>query len=116
MRDHPSDRVDLRSDTVTQPTLPMREAMANAAVGDDVWGDDPTVIELQNMVADMLGKEASIFVPSGTMSNNVAIKTQTNHGDEIVTHRQSHIYLWESGAYASLALSLIHISEPTRPY
>ncbi len=103
MRDYPSDRVDLRSDTVTQPTLPMREAMANAAVGDDVWGDDPTVIELQNMVADMLGKEASIFVPSGTMSNNVAIKTQTNHGDEIVTHRQSHIYLWESGAYASLA-------------
>ena len=103
MRHFPGDRVDLRSDTVTQPTPLMREAMAKAAVGDDVWGDDPTVIQLQNMVARMLGKEASIFVPSGTMSNNVAIKTQTNHGDEIVTHRKSHIYLWESGAYASLA-------------
>ncbi len=103
MRDFPGDRVDLRSDTVTQPTPPMREAMAKAVVGDDVWGDDPTVIRLQNMVAGMLGKEAAIFVPSGTMSNNVAIKSQTNHGDEIVTHRDSHIYLWESGAYASLA-------------
>tara|TARA_B100001113_G_scaffold192721_1_gene157997 strand:- start:1093 stop:2073 length:981 start_codon:yes stop_codon:yes gene_type:complete len=81
----------------------MREAMAKAAVGDDVWGDDPTVIQLQKMVAEMLGKETALFVPSGTMSNNVAIKTQTNHGDEIVTHRNSHIYLWESGAYASLA-------------
>jgi len=103
MREYPGDRVDLRSDTVTQPTPAMREAMAKASVGDDVWGDDPTVIQLQNLVAGMLGKEASIFVPSGTMSNNVAIKTQTNHGDEIVTHRKSHIYLWESGAYASLA-------------
>jgi len=103
MRDYPGDRVDLRSDTVTQPTPPMREAMAKATVGDDVWGDDPTVIQLQNMVSGMLGKEAAIFVPSGTMSNNVAIKSQTNHGDEIVTHRKSHIYLWESGAYASLA-------------
>ena len=103
MRHYSSDRVDLRSDTVTQPTPPMREAMAKAVVGDDVWGDDPTVIKLQNMVADMLGKETSLFVPSGTMSNNMAIKTQTNHGDEIVTHRKSHIYLWESAAYASLA-------------
>ena len=103
MRDYPGDRVDLRSDTGTQPTPPMREAMAKAAVGDDVWGDDPTVIQLQEMVAGMLGQEAALFVPSGTMSNNVAIKSQTNHGDEIVTHRKSHIYLWESGAYASLA-------------
>ena len=103
MRDYPGDRVDLRSDTVTQPTPPMREAMAGARVGDDVWGDDPTVIQLQEMVAEMLGKEESLFVPSGTMSNTIAIKTQTNHGDEIVTHRHSHIYLWESGAYASVA-------------
>jgi len=103
MRDYPGDRVALRSATVTQPTAPMREAMAKAVVGDDVWGDDPTVIQLQNMVAGMLGKEAALFVPSGTMSNNIAIKSQTNHGDEIVTHRKSHIYLWESGAYASLA-------------
>jgi len=103
MRDYPGDRVDLRSDTVTQPTPSMREAMARAVVGDDVLGDDLTVIELQNRVAGLLGKEAALFVPSGTMSNNVAIKSQTNHGDEIVTHRKSHIYLWESGAYASLA-------------
>ena len=103
MREYPGDRVDLRSDTVTQPTPPMREAMSKAAVGDDVWRDDPTVIQLQEMVAGMLGKDAALFVPSGTMSNNIAIKSQTNHGDEIVTHRNSHIYLWESGAYASLA-------------
>ena len=68
MKDYPGDRVDLRSDTVTQPTTPMREAMAAARVGDDVWGDDPTVIQLQQMVAEMLGKEESLFVPSGTMS------------------------------------------------
>ena len=103
MREYPGDRVDLRSDTVTQPTPPMREAMSKAAVGDDVWEDDPTVIQLQEMVAGMLGKDAALYVPSGTMSNNIAIKSQTNHGDEIVTHRNSHIYLWESGAYASLA-------------
>ena len=77
MREYPSDRIDLRSDTVTQPTQAMREAMAAAVVGDDVLGDDPTVIELQNRVAEMLGKEAALFVPSGTMSNAVAIKTQT---------------------------------------
>ena len=79
MRDYPGDRVDLRSDTVTQPTPPMREAMAGAKVGDDVWGDDPTVIQLQEMVAEILGKEESLFVPSGTMSNTIAIKAQTNH-------------------------------------
>ena len=91
MRDYPGDRVDLRSDTVTQPTPAMREAMSKAAVGDDVLGDDPTVIELQNRIAEMLGKEAALFVPSGTMSNALAIKTQTRPGDEILTHRKSHI-------------------------
>ncbi|MEE3269692.1 MAG: GntG family PLP-dependent aldolase [Candidatus Thermoplasmatota archaeon] len=103
MRDYPSDRVDLRSDTVTQPTQDMRKAMATATVGDDVLGDDPTVIELQNRVAQMLGKDAALFVPSGTMSNAVAIKTQTRPGDEIVTHRKSHIYMYEAGGYAVLA-------------
>ena len=111
MRDYPGDRVDLRSDTVTQPTPPMREAMAGAKVGDDVWGDDPTVIQLQEMVAEILGKEESLFVPSGSMSNTIAIKAQTNHGDEIVTHRNSHIYLWESGAYA---VSYTHLTLPTK--
>ena len=77
MRDYPSDRVDLRSDTVTQPTRAMRDAMAIADVGDDVLGDDPTVIELQNRISELLGKEAALFVPSGTMSNAVAIKTHT---------------------------------------
>jgi len=66
-------------------------------------GDDPTVIDLQDRLAQMLGKEAALFVPSGTMSNTVAIKAQTRHGDEIVTHRKSHIYLYESGGYAALA-------------
>ena len=103
MRDYPGDRVDLRSDTVTQPTPGMREAMARAVVGDDVLGDDLTVIELQSRVAGLLGKEAALFVPSGTMSNAVAIKAQTRHGDELVAHRKSHIYLYEAGGYAALA-------------
>ena len=103
MRDYPGDRVDLRSDTVTQPTPGMREAMANAILGDDVLGDDSTVAELQKRLAAMLGKEAALFVPSGTMSNTVAINSQTRHGDEIVAHRKSHIYLYEAGAYAALA-------------
>ena len=103
MRHYPGDRVDLRSDTITQPTPDMMEAMASASVGDDVLGDDPTVIELQNRLARMLDKQAALFVPSGTMSNTVAIKAQTRHGDEIVAHKKSHIYLYESGGYAALA-------------
>ena len=75
-----SDRVDLRSDTVTQPTPGMRIAMAEAEVGDDVLGDDPTVIELQNRIADLTGKDAALFVPSGTMSNAIAIRAQTSQG------------------------------------
>ena len=76
MHEYPSDRVDLRSDTVTQPTADMRIAMQNALVGDDVLGDDPTVIELQNKISNMLGKEAALFVSSGTMSNAVAIRAR----------------------------------------
>ncbi len=95
--------VDLRSDTVTQPTVEMREAIANAGVGDDVLGDDPTVIKLQEMIANMLGKEAALYVPSGTMSNAVAIRTHTQPGDEIITERFSHIYLYEGGGYAALS-------------
>ncbi len=103
MRDYPGGRIDLRSDTVTQPVPAMREVMANAIVGDDVLGDDPTVIELQNRIAKMLGKEAALFVPSGTMSNAIAIKSQTKPGDEIIAHKKSHIYNYEGGGYASLA-------------
>jgi len=103
MRHYPSDRVDLRSDTVTQPTSEMRKIMSSAIVGDDVLGDDSTVNELQEYIARILGKEAALFVPSGTMSNAIAIKSQTKPGDEIVTHKKSHIYLYEGGGYASLA-------------
>ena len=103
MRHYPSDRVDLRSDTVTQPTSEMRKIMSSAIVGDDVLGDDSTVNELQEYIARILDKEAALFVPSGTMSNAIAIKSQTKPGDEIVTHKKSHIYLYEGGGYASLA-------------
>ena len=103
MREYDSDRVDLRSDTVTQPTAKMREAMSTAVVGDDVLGDDPTVIELQDHLAHMLGKEAGLFVSSGTMSNAVAIRTHTNPGDEIITESSSHIYIYEGGGYAALS-------------
>ena len=85
MREYPGDRVDLRSDTVTQPTPAMREAMSQATVGDDVLGDDPTVIELQDRMAAMLGKESALFVPSGTMCNATAIRAQTEPGDEILS-------------------------------
>jgi threonine aldolase len=81
--------IDLRSDTVTKPSPAMREAMASAEVGDDVYGEDPTVIRLQGKVASMLGKEAALFVPSGVMANQIAIKIQTQPGDEvIVAYRQ----------------------------
>ena len=103
MREYDSDRVDVRSDTVTQPTAAMREAIHGAAVGDDVLGDDPTVNELETKAAQMLGKEAALFVSSGTMSNAVAIRTHTNPGDEIITERNSHIYEYEGGGYAALS-------------
>ena len=95
--------IDLRSDTVTQPTENMRKAMLEAKVGDDVLGDDPTVIELQNKAAKILGKEAALYVPSGTMSNIVATRTHTSPGDEIVTESHSHVYKYEGGAFAALS-------------
>ena len=99
----PSSRIDFRSDTVTQPTEAMRAAMHAAAVGDDVLGDDPTVIELQDRVAAMFGKEAGLFVASGTMSNAIALRTHTVPGDEIVCDKTAHIYRYEGGGYAALA-------------
>ena len=95
--------VDLRSDTVTRPTAAMRQAMVEAEVGDDVLGDDPTVIRLQERVAELMGKEAAIFVPSGSMANQTAIKAQTQPGDEIIAHQDSHIYHYEAGAPAGLS-------------
>ena len=103
MRNYPGGRVDLRSDTVTQPTPEMREIMSSAIVGDDVLGDDPNVNELQRRMAEMLGKEAAIFIPSGTMSNAIAIRAHTNPGDEIITEKYSHIYVYEGGGYAALS-------------
>ena len=82
--------IDLRSDTVTHPTEGMREAMSKAVLGDDVLGDDPTVIELQEKAAKILGKDTALYVPSGTMSNIVATRTHTSPGDEIVTEAHSH--------------------------
>lgn len=95
--------VDLRSDTVTKPTKEMRDIIANAKVGDDVLGDDPTIIELQNLICKLLDKEAALFVPSGTMSNAIAIRTHTNPGDEIITESTSHIYIYEGGGFAALS-------------
>lgn len=94
---------DYRSDTVTQPTDAMRDAMMSAELGDDVLGDDPTVQRLEVRVAKLLGKEAACFVPSGTMANQVAIRAQTEPGDEIIAHEQSHIYEYEGGAPAALS-------------
>ncbi|MFM9958216.1 MAG: threonine aldolase family protein [Phycisphaerales bacterium] len=95
--------IDLRSDTVTRPTPAMRRAMAEAEVGDDVLGDDPTVIALQEKVAALLGKEAALFVPSGTMANQIAIRAQTEPGDEVIAHEDSHILHYETGAPAALS-------------
>lgn len=95
--------IDLRSDTVTQPTFEMRNLMANAEVGDDVYRDDPTVVELEALAAKMLGKEAGLFVPSGTFSNQLAIMTHTKRGDEILVGDSSHIIMYEVAAAAVLS-------------
>lgn len=96
------DYVDLRSDTVTKPTPEMREAMAEAEVGDDVYMDDPTVNRLQEKAASMLGKEDSLFVPSGTMGNLLALLVHCQRGDEVIVGNKSHIYLNEAGGMAAL--------------
>lgn len=95
--------IDLRSDTVTKPTPAMREVMANAEVGDDVYADDPTVNELEALVADLLGKEAAVFVPTGSMSNQIAIRTHTEPGDLVVIERRAHIVRSEGGGGAALS-------------
>ena len=95
--------IDLRSDTVTRPTPAMRAAMNHAEVGDDVFGEDPTVNRLEERVARTLGKEAALFVPSGTMSNQIGIKTHTVPGDELLCESSCHIYLYEVGGAAVLS-------------
>jgi threonine aldolase len=90
--------IDLRSDTVTRPSRAMLEAMFSAKVGDDVFHDDPTVIELEEKVARLFGKEAALFCPSGTMTNQIAINVHTRPGDEVICHKYSHVYYYEGGA------------------
>lgn len=100
--------IDLRSDTVTKPTDNMRKAMARAEVGDDVYGEDPTVNRLQDMAAAMLGKRFALFVPSGTMANQLAIRSHTQPGQEIIVESKSHIVRYEQGAAGALAGVQLH--------
>lgn len=93
--------IDLRSDTVTRPTKEMLNAMMHAPVGDDVFGEDPTINKLEAMAAEMFGMEAGLFCPSGTMTNQIAIKLHTQPGDEIICHEYSHIYNYEGGGLAA---------------
>jgi threonine aldolase len=99
--------IDLRSDTVTRPTAAMRRAMAEAEVGDDVYGEDPTVNRLEKRAAEILGKEAGLFVPTGTMGNVIAIKIHTEHGQEVVCESRAHILDWELSMTAWFACCLV---------
>jgi threonine aldolase len=96
-----TDRIDLRSDTVTLPSVPMRQAMAEAEVGDDQYGEDPSVNRLQEEVAALLGTEAALFLPSGTMANQVAQRTLTRPGDDVLVPTEAHVVLHETGAAAA---------------
>ena len=98
-----SELVDLRSDTVTRPTPEMRRAMAEAEVGDDVFGEDPTVNRLEERAAEIMGKQASLFVPSGTMGNQIAVKVHTSPGHEMICDERSHVVLYEMGGPAKLS-------------
>jgi threonine aldolase len=103
--------IDFRSDTVTRPTAGMLEAMMNAPVGDDVFGEDPSINQLQEMAAGMFGMEAALFCPSGTMTNQIAIKCHTQPGDEIICDESAHIYQYEGGGIAfnsGASVKLIH--------
>ncbi len=101
-------RIDLRSDTVTRPDREMLEAMMNAEVGDDVYGEDPTINRLEEYVASMLGKERAIFVPTGVMSNQLCLKTLTKPGDEVILGARSHIFNYEAAAPALLSGVQLH--------
>ncbi len=100
--------IDLRSDTVTRPSEAMREAMHTADVGDDVYGEDPLMNQLQSQVAQMLGKAAGLFIPSGTMSNQLAIRSHTQPGDEVICDYNAHIFNYEGGGPALLSGVQLH--------
>src|ERR1700756_4887574 len=89
------DTIDLRSDTVTKPTRAMRDAMYEAEVGDDVYGEDPTVNRLEERAAQIFEREAALFVPTGTMGNQIAVRLHTEHGQEVICERRAHIVDWE---------------------
>src|SRR5512142_1363336 len=95
--------IDLRSDTVTRPTPEMRKAMAAAEVGDDVYGEDPTINRLEERAAEILGMEAALFVPSGTMGNAIAIRILTQRGDEVLVERRSHVVRFELSGMSVLS-------------
>ena len=95
--------IDLRSDTVTRPTAKMRAAMAAAEVGDDVYGEDPTVNRLEARAAEVFGREAALFVPTGTMGNQVAIRLHTHHGQEVMCEARAHVLDWEMGMTAAFS-------------
>ena len=95
--------IDLRSDTVTKPSAAMRRAMAEAEVGDDVYGEDPTVNRLEARAAEVLGREAAIFVPTGTMGNQIAVRLHTQHGQEVICEARSHVLDWEMAMMAAFA-------------
>lgn len=106
--------IDFRSDTVTQPTQAMRRAMFDAVVGDDVYGDDPTTLDIEALAANITQKDAALFVPSGTMGNQIAIMTHTKRGDEIILGAHSHIKTYEVGAAAVLSGVSYHTVEAHR--
>ena len=110
----PDPWVELRSDTFTKPSRAMREAMAGAEVGDDVFGEDPTVNALQERVAELFGKEAALYVASGTMGNEVALKTLTEPGDEVVIDERAHIVLHEVGAPATISQVMLRTMSSVR--
>src|ERR1019366_6848875 len=97
---HSSEVIDLRSDTVTKPSPEMRRAMFEAEVGDDVYGEDPTINRLEKRAAEVFGREAALFVPSGTMGNQIAIKLHTHHGQEVICEVRSHVFEYEMAMMA----------------
>ncbi|WP_296702552.1 GntG family PLP-dependent aldolase [Algoriphagus sp.] len=103
--------IDLRSDTVTKPTQGMREAMFSAPIGDDVFGEDPTVLALEEKIAGIFGKEAALFCPSGTMTNQIAIRLHTRIQTEVICHKYSHIYLYEGGGIMANSLASVKLLE-----
>jgi threonine aldolase len=106
--------IDLRSDTVTKPSPEMRAAIANAEVGDDVLGEDPTMNRLEARTAEILGKEAAVYMPSGTMTNQVAVRAHTEPGDEILLDQNTHIYFYEAGAPAALSGVMVRLIAGSR--